>query len=228
MRPLNRAEHAAGDEPFANYAQAKPALIDAIGGFCSYCEAHQGEGLDVEHVHAIDNDGPRLRWDNFLLSCSVCNSLKGTKNAGRDGYCWPDRDNTGRAFRVDATGRISITPQLEPAERSLAQATASLLNLLSFPGSNPPPSRADRRVEQRRKMWKKAIAMRQMLASQDSDLARHFLSEAAAANGFWTVWMTVFQDDPDLRRRLIEAFPGTAGECFDATTAFVKRPGGLL
>lgn len=40
--------------------------------------------------------------------------------------------------------------------------------------------------------------------------------------------MTVFRNDPDMRNRLIRAFPGTATNCFDPQGAPVPRPGGQI
>lgn len=38
----------------------------------------------------------------------------------------------------------------------------------------------------------------------------------ATASGFFSIWMTVFVDDSDMRLRLIKAFAGTeASGCFD-------------
>jgi len=40
--------------------------------------------------------------------------------------------------------------------------------------------------------------------------------------------MTVFADDADLRRRPIEAFPGTSRACFDERTRPIARLSGAL
>ncbi|MFM7664504.1 MAG: hypothetical protein ACKO68_08245 [Bacteroidota bacterium] len=42
----------------------------------------------------------------------------------------------------------------------------------------------------------------------------------AQATGFFSVWMEVFRDDPSIRNRLIDAFPGTRDSgCFDPQTS---------
>jgi hypothetical protein len=49
--------------------------------------------------------------------------------------------------------------------------------------------------------------------------------EWALSEGFYSVWMTVFDDVPAIRARLISDFPGTATDCFDANTANITpRP----
>lgn len=40
--------------------------------------------------------------------------------------------------------------------------------------------------------------------------------------------MTVFADDPDMKRRFISSFVGTASECFDAEGSPRPRHGGRL
>jgi len=52
--------------------------------------------------------------------------------------------------------------------------------------------------------------------------------ELARSSGFWSVWMAIFEDDREMRDRLIRAFEGTSVECFDAQTRPVPRAGGAL
>jgi hypothetical protein len=62
------------------YPQAGIPLTVAIGSFCSYCESYSTGGLHVEHVVpkspfvALEID-----WDNFLLACPPCNSIKSNR-----------------------------------------------------------------------------------------------------------------------------------------------------
>jgi hypothetical protein len=46
--------------------------------------------------------------------------------------------------------------------------------------------------------------------------------------GFWSIWMTVFDEEPDMRRRFVAAFVGTARDCFDAEMRPAPRPGGRI
>ena len=46
--------------------------------------------------------------------------------------------------------------------------------------------------------------------------------------GFWSVWMTVFDGDPAMKRRFVASFVGTATDCFDAEMDPVPRPGGRI
>lgn len=50
----------------------------------------------------------------------------------------------------------------------------------------------------------------------------------AKGYGFFSVWMMVFDDESEIRRSLIEAFPGTSKKCFDSESKPVRREGGIL
>jgi hypothetical protein len=50
----------------------------------------------------------------------------------------------------------------------------------------------------------------------------------AVDKGFFSVWMTVFKDDPDMLNRFIAAFPGTCADCFDVQGKAISRPGGRI
>ena len=65
---------------YADYRDAKNPLMANLGRYCSYCENDKDEeDLKVEHITAKSQGGPVTSWDNFLLSCGVCNSVKLTK-----------------------------------------------------------------------------------------------------------------------------------------------------
>jgi len=62
---------------YRGYSGAKKDLMIQLGGYCSFCEtAYQdGRDLDIEHrVAKSDYWTEYLRWDNFVLGCSLCNS----------------------------------------------------------------------------------------------------------------------------------------------------------
>ena len=104
MRSVDRGLWPTGDDggriPFPEYRHAKLPLIERIGEYCCYCE-RPGD-LHVEHV-VPKNKAPELEmeWSNFLLGCVNCNSRKWNKNDSRDGYIWPDTDDTLSALGVD-------------------------------------------------------------------------------------------------------------------------------
>ena len=68
------------------YRGAIRELEYAVGGYCSYCEAKRQDGqtLDVEHRLAKASYHTEiLRWDNFLLGCTICNRIFKNDNPDR-------------------------------------------------------------------------------------------------------------------------------------------------
>ena len=76
--------------------------------------------------------------------------------------------------------------------------------------------------------WSVALQTAEFLEADDSDPMRTLAIEVAKGRGFWSVWLTVFNDDVDMCRRLINAFSGTTTECFDDDTNVLPRPGGKI
>jgi 5-methylcytosine-specific restriction endonuclease McrA len=70
-------------EKYVGYRGAVADLEWAIGGYCSYCEAKRQDSVTCDVEHRIPKSwypSERLRWDNFLFACRVCNSTyKGAK-----------------------------------------------------------------------------------------------------------------------------------------------------
>ncbi len=69
-----------------------------------------------------------------------------------------------------------------------------------------------------------AVREKGKLNSRDDEAARETLVELAYAKGYWSIWMTVFENDPNMRKRFIKRFPGTAVECFDESHRPQERP----
>ena len=185
--------------PFSEYGHAKGPLIERIGEYCSYCE-RPGD-LHVEHVvpKTIDED-LETEWSNFLLGCVNCNSRKSNRNTSRDGYLWPDTHDTFGAFVYQSGGRASVKDGLTPDEHRKASA---LFNLVGLGGMG---TRTDRRRHKRRRAWDQAVEVRNLIGGNDS---RILAVKVALGTGFFSVWMAVFEDDEDMRQRLVDAFPGT-------------------
>ncbi len=231
MRPIVRGSTPCDEDgtpkTFADYKLARGDLIDRLGDYCSYCGTRLPASLAVEHVRPKDpNPDLELQWDNFLLACANCNSTKGDEDVVVDEYFWPDRDNTFLAFIHTEGGLIKVNSDLTDDQKDLAQRTIDLTGLDRTPANDP--SAKDRRWENRRKAWTIAIDARQDLVAEDTESVRKWIVESAVGRGFWSVWMTVFADDQDMRQRLLEAFPGTSRDCFDEACHPVQRPGGAL
>ena len=212
------------------YQEARADLIARLGEYCSYCEMQLDASLAVEHVQPKDGLAGRpdlgLSWDNFLLGCVNCNSTKGDTPILIDDYYWPDRDNTLRMLVYEVGGIIRPHPDLTPEEQDRAQRTIRLVGLNKTPLNDPEAK--DRRWNNRREAWDQAQRAHRRLTRQDTAHMREQIIDTAVSNGYWSIWMTVFADDADMRRRLIAAYPGTATACFDDHGLVIARPGGRL
>ncbi len=238
MRPIirgNRPVDNQGNEvQFLEYKEAKGELFSRIGRYCSYCETNKAT-LAVEHILPKKPESEvikerLLNWDNFLLSCPNCNSTKGHVEIKLDDFLWPDRDNTFRALRYSEGG--IVTPSFDGELGRKAHNTIKLFGLDKTPSIDPDDKHRDKasdcRWNDRREAWDKALRAKNRLAKIDNIEMREQIVDTAVDKGYWSIWMTVFEDDPDIRRRLIEAFPGTCKDCFDANQGYkpVKRQGG--
>jgi len=234
MRPVERGliPSAPDGTPrvFAEYQDARADLIARFGEYCSYCEGRLVAALAVEHIQPKDGPAGRpdlaLSWSNFLLGCVNCNSTKGKKAIVLTDYYWPDRDNTLRMLVYKEGGIVQPHPDLTPEAHQRAQRTIRLVGLDKTPLNDPRAK--DRRWNNRREAWDMAQRARRRLAAQDTEHMREEIVEHASARGYWSIWMTAFADDADMRQRLIAAFPGTAIACFDEHGLVVARPGGRI
>lgn len=230
MRPVERGAVPRDEQGvakvFARYEDARPDLLDRLGSFCSYCEMRIENAPNVEHISPKSRDAGRERdWDNLLLACNHCNATKGRAPRRVEDHVWPHRDNTAMAFRYDESGRMEVPTELSEAVRQRALRTRNMIGL--DPRELTPANL--QRLKHRRDAWKIATNWRECLRAHPNDeMLRDTVVEGARSRGYWSVWMTVFADDPDMRRRLIAGFRGTSAACFDAETATVPRPGGVL
>ena len=183
---------------FTNYRQAKSPLVSRIGDYCCYCE-RTGD-LHVEHVIPKSHCSHLEReWTNLLLGCSNCNGRKSAKNKSREGYIWPDTDDTFSAFVYQSGGRVAVKEGLPTRKEREARALFDLVKLGEV-------EEKDRRRGKRREAWNTADMARK---DMDGENSRRLIVQLALATGFFSVWMAVFHDNQDMRQRFIEAFPGT-------------------
>lgn len=226
MRPIKRGESPIEGE-FQDYKDAKPELISRLGSYCSYCERRVVTNLAVEHIQPKDGDNghPELIgcWENFLLACVNCNSTKSAKRVELDQYLLPDRDNTFHAYTYSEDGTISVDPGLQSTQSNCALKTLQLVGLdksiQSTLDSHGNQIAIDR-VSQRMEAWATAEVAYESVCSQPDDERLLLIAEKlAASTGFFSVWMTVFHDLPNVKIRLVRAFNGTKESgCFDMNT----------
>lgn len=221
MRPVEKGKYT---KLYKSYQSYKRPLLERIGKYCSYCE--RPVTLAVEHVKPKSRY-PELEcdWNNFLLGCSNCNGTKKDKDPSFDSFLFPHRDNTFKAFHYSEGGIVTIIEGVKWTEK--ARATLELVGLDKTP-SDATLQASDLRWEERREVWDIATGAKEDLKNNPSDAMRRMIITSAKGTGFWSVWMSVFQDDHDMKQRLIEAFQGTAVDCFDVNNAYspLKRIGG--
>jgi len=229
MRPIERGDvptdKSGQPKQYQQYEQAKPDLVSRLGKYCSYCERRISTHLAVEHIQSKEYQ-PQLErsWENFLLACTSCNSIKGTKvydDTTQSYYYWPHLDNTFRAFVYQSGGMISINPALNEAEQKKAKKTLELAGLDRHLFAKNKPTPKDDRWFERRETWK--IAKEVHTDLQNGAITARTLINLAKAQGFCSIWMTIFQDVPDILNQLIQAFPGTCGQCFDSNGQPIPR-----
>lgn len=224
MRPVRR-DTSPHQEDFNDYREALPYLISRLGPYCSYCERNIQAGLAVEHIEPkgpVASEHLKGSWTNFLLACVNCNATKKDRPVDTNKLLFPDRDNTFIALKYQQDG------QIVPSATSVAEGIArQVTETLALTGLDKPVRRtqdangtqiAYDRASQRMEAWGLAIQARDDLDGQPFDLVlQKWIIESAIRNGFFSIWMAVFQDKSELRNKLIEAFPGTRQSgCFDA------------
>jgi hypothetical protein len=119
---------------------------------------------------------------------------------------------------------VDVAEGLSDEARQRALRTRNMIGL-------DPRERTDanvRRLQHRRDAWTIAAENRARLLKLRSPEFMASLVDLARSRGYWSVWMTVFADDPEMRRRLIAGFKGTCAACFDANGDAVARAGGIL
>ena len=224
MRPVDKGKN---EKKFSHYPQARGDLIDRVGEYCSYCEMRLEASLHVEHVQPKSfHPGLRCEWDNLLLACVHYNSAKGDRDIKIEDYLWPDKDNTFLAFIYDEGGRISVNPTLNNKQKECAGDLLDLTGLNKHPGSDKKSS--DKRWIYRKEAWERASRSLKRLNINNTEEMRQEIVEHAYSKGYWSTWMTVFKDDKDMLKRLVERFPGTCKGCFDNEGRPVLRKGGIV
>jgi len=235
MRPIHK-----GDSPitgeYADYRDAFPELQARIGPYCSYCERRIATNLAVEHIQPKDDElYPELEgsWDNYVLGCVNCNSTKGNKDVILSDLFLPDRDNTFHAFEYTADGKVKPASHLTMPESQIADRTLQLVGLekkVSEVLDENGKIVAIDRVSQRMETWLIAEESKDELEDSPTDGMRRQIVRTAKAQGYFSIWMKVFKNDADMRRRFIEdSFPGTSVDCFDAASiAVCPRPANNL
>lgn len=226
MRPVNK-----GPSPQTHY-QAYPDALDdlaaRLGLYCSYCEQPISHAPEVEHVQP-KSLVPALAtaWSNFLLGCKTCNTIKGKQPVTPTTTAFPDQDNTFRALTYLPDAQITVQSTMPRQQTDLIQATIDLVRLDRHPTNRlqrDRPGRRDKRADFRKDVWDEAVRTLDYYQQEPNNpVLSDMIIKLAQAKGFFSVWMTVFQDHPAMLNRFIAAFPGTDRASFDARGHPVQR-----
>lgn len=231
MRPVQRGTSPQQTD-FSDYSDAKRFLVSRLGHYCSYCERPVLTNLAVEHIQPKGLPAYKAlegRWENFLLGCVNCNSTKKDKDVVLADVFLPDRDNTCASLDYFADGRIEASAAVPAGSRVLATRLLSLVGLdkpISVYLDENGKQVALDRVAQRMEVWGSALEAKNAVDTHPGNDAMRVLAvKLAKAEGFFSIWMTVFANDTDMRNRLIDAFPGTRGSgCFNGVTTNLISP----
>lgn len=198
---------------YTPYGTAKGPLIANIGSYCSYCEEYHGfPDLHIEHTEAKSQGGSLTSWGNFLITCNICNSIKGKKPVTHRNTHFPHLDDTFHDFIYEASGRIKVNPNLPEEEKAKAQSLYDAVGLGRDPFSQDTISDADYRWAHRYETWKIAT---DMLQDYENGLkSAEDIISYAKIRGNWSIWYTVFQKHQEFLNLLLDSIPGTRKDYF--------------
>jgi len=227
MRPVNRGEIPKKEDGtkkvYTSYSQAKDDLRDRLGSFCSYCEMNIENQPDIEHVSPKSkNPDLEKEWSNFLLACKPCNIIKDNNNDTRDGYVFPDTDNTSFLYEYSING-VKVKDNLDEDIKKLATAT---LDLVQLDRKTDTSNRIDDRARARNNSWDKAqMALGDFLellsTTQNKD--RLVNLTANTCNGFFSMWIQIFKDYPEVKKAILKNVAGSDLSCYDSNIIPIEQ-----
>lgn len=207
------------------YQSAKYPLGANIGEYCSYCERPVSDAaLAVEHIQAkgiTKYAHLEFSWTNFLLSCARCNGTdnKGTKDVVLTNIHLPHLNNTMLSIHYGQGGLVQIHPNLIAGSPEYQKAK-TLIELVGL--DKCPAKLGDNRWRRRDDVWKLAVRYEDKYRQTNTTIED--IIELAKPRGFFSIWFTVFEDHPDVKKALILNFSGTTTTCFDSQNNFNPIP----
>ena len=246
MRPLDKGltpQIKGVPKIVTRYQHWKEDLIDRIGNYCCYCNMPLTDSPQAEHVVPKNPQvghpaGAMNDWENLLLACGVCNRSKSNKPVTAERYYLSEEHNTHLVFEyIEAihpsqVGQIACIPKPSShplVEQSKAKETIDLCEMGLIKQKNP--TSTDQRWELRynalvaARLWRKNWPK---ISSNIEIELTELLVTTAKTTGFFSIWFKVFQDVPAIRHALIQAFPGTAQNCFDQNANPIPRNGAQI
>lgn len=221
MRPINKG---IAPRNYSYWGDARNDLASRLGWYCSYCEMSVTNMLEVEHVVPHNHGGAPLDWENFLISCKYCNTIKNNNNLSRNGYVWPDRDNTDLAFIYSEQHIIQPSNTVVQIQ---SQATIQLMGLDRKPGGPNLPTKADSRWIFRLQAWLIAKRSYRNWQSNPTQAMADQIALTAKGVGFYSTWMTVFNGVDLVTNAICIEYPNVYKE-IDFQGNRTVRPNGII
>lgn len=210
-------------EKYNEYSDAKWPLVENLGAFCSYCEEPRAfADIHVEHVEPKSKEGAMCDWENFLLACNMCNSIKSNRDVDVENTHFPHRDNTYLDFVYDESGRVKVNPDLPAEEYDKAENLYNLVKLGRGPFGVAAASESDYRWRHRYETWNLASIYLKYYEANSIDLKT--ITDLSMSHGNWSIWFTIFKGHDEVRKALIDCFPGTCASCFDSGNHYEPIP----
>jgi len=220
MRPVEKGE---APRHYSKYGNARQDLKETIGPYCNYCEMRLDNVAQVEHVQPKSKVPElALSWSNFLLACGYCNSTKSNKDIDLETDIFPDIDNPLMSIKTNGVS-LEVRRDAPDEHQEMGRKFLSLVGR----DRNPLNDSEDR--------WSARFDAYESIKEALDIFSRHSNNEgireaivlAALGHGHFSMWLSAFEDDVDMKLRLISRFKGTAIDCFDASGVPIKRQGVL-
>ncbi|TYC14802.1 HNH endonuclease [Bizionia gelidisalsuginis] len=192
MRPVDKG---IAPKVYTDYGKARHDLAERLGYYCSYCEMKVFNSIEVEHILPQNQGGAVVDWNNFLLSCKYCNTIKSDHNANTTDYIWPDIDNTDLAFEYSEVDVIKPKGILTAALNIKAVSTINLMGLNRIPGGIKSPTEADTRWRSRKEVWDKAKENYNNWVQAPIIQMAKVIANCALLSGHYSIWSEVFKGD---------------------------------
>jgi len=212
MRPLDKSLKTGKDRIFKPWNKAKILLVKELGSFCSYCEKPVNRSsLHIDHIFAkgirLDSgkfkyDDLRYDWNNFLLICSNCNSIKSNKDVEVIEPFLPHKNNLVHFIFVGEGGLINIKENLSIINKEKTQKFIDLVGLDREP-SHPEYSEFDDRWENRLEAVDKAQRYYKKYTSIPSETDIETIVQLAKSSGYFSVWYYQFINHKEVLESLI-------------------------
>lgn len=213
---------------YKKHRNALPDLEERIGEFCSYCEGNINtrKAREVEHIiPQSQRPDLALEWENFLLTCDVCNRKKSAINCDRANFLWPDEDNTFFVFTYEMNlGEIRISDRITDHRiRIWAQNTINLFQLDRKLSKGLTPNQVSWLSKRN-----EAIGLIRKYLGQwnNNEITADTISDFAKLTGYYSLWMLHFESHPEVIEAIKSKFPGTYEPRFDENNNPIKREGG--